>query len=177
MGKFLVINGADFSNIAFDKVKIIDSITAELFYNKAFLLKNYGNFVEGAGITIAPTNNGRGLLVIKKTDTNIPLSFNTDYSYIPILGDITKISVKITNSGYNVGLNLVTSSGKVYDSNWQPAGNEVSVNVKDYLSTTQEQLYVCVVFKSITNTKFTNETLDSLGFEITIEYNSKSLIS
>ena len=43
MGKFLVINGADFSNIAFDKVKIIDSKTVELAYNKAFLLKNYNN--------------------------------------------------------------------------------------------------------------------------------------
>lgn len=168
MGKFLIINEADFSNIAFDKVKIIDSITAELFYNKAFLLKNYGNSNQGIGLNIAPAANGRALLVIKKTDTNVPLSFDTDYSYIPILGNITEVSVAITNNRYNVGLNLVTSSKKVYDSGWQSAGNEVSVNVKDYLSKTEDQLYVCVILKSITDTKFTNETLDSLGFDITI---------
>lgn len=167
MGKFLVINGVDFSNTAFDKVKITDSIIDDLFYNKAFLLKNYGN--QGTiGVGITPTNNGRALLVIKKTDTNVPLSFDTDYSYIPILGNITEVSVAITDSRFNVGLNLVTSSKKIYDSGWQPAGNEVSVNVKDYLSQTKDQLYVCVIFKSITNTQFTNETLDSLGFDITI---------
>lgn len=167
MGKFLVINGVDFSNTAFDKVKITDSITSDLLYNKAFLLKNYGN--QGTiGVGITPANNGRALLVIKKTDTNVPLSFDTDYSYIPILGNITEVSVAITDSRFNVGLNLVTPSKKVYDSGWQPAGNEVSVNVKDYLSNTKDQLYVCIIFKSITNTQFTNETLDSLGFDITI---------
>lgn len=168
MGKFLVINEADFSNVAFDKVKIMGTITEELFYNKAFLLKNYANSNQGTGLNITPATNGRGLLVIKKTDTNVPLSFDTDYSYIPILDNVTEVSVSITNNKYNVGLNLVTSSKKIYDSGWQPAEKEVSVNVKDYLSKTEDQLYVCVIFKSITDTKFANETLDSLGFDIKI---------
>ena len=65
MGKFLVINGADFSNIAFDKVKIIDSKTVELAYNKAFLLKNYNDIIfwyAGSGDdSIVPSADGTGL--------------------------------------------------------------------------------------------------------------------
>lgn len=167
MGKFLVINGSNFSNIAIDKVSFIEENTKELV-KKAFLLSNYTNAI-GETPLIIPTDNGRGLFVIKKTDTNIPLNFNTDYSYIPIYEGIKEVSVKITNVNYKIGLCLFSDKGiKVYDSLWQPAGQVLSVNVNDYLSKTQDKLYLCVVFASLTNTKFTNETLNSLGFEITI---------
>lgn len=160
-----MINGANFSDIAIDKVSFIRNIT-EVLAKKAFLLSNYTNAI-GKTPSITPSNNGRGLFVIKKTDTNIPLNFNTDYSYIPIYDGIKEVSVKITNDNYKIGLCLFSDKGsKVYDSGWQSAGQVQSVNVEDYLSKTQDKLYICVVFTSLTNTKFTNETLDSLGFKI-----------
>lgn len=167
MGKFLVINNANFSNTAIDKVDLKkDYLTVELV-RKAFLLSNYGNAIYNT-IGIYP-NNSRGLFVIKKTDTNIPLNFNTDYSYIPIYYGVKEVLVKITDTNYKIGLNIFSDkNNRVYDSGWMPAGQVVKVNVEDYLSTIQDRLYLCVVFASITNTKFTNETLNSLGFEITI---------
>lgn len=168
MGNFLVINGSNFSNIAIDKVSFIVENTKELV-KKAFLLSNYMNTTDGERPSIVPSNIGRGILVIKKTDTNIPLNFDTDYSYIPIYDNIKEVSVKITDANYRIGLCLFSDKGsRVYDSKWQSAGQVVSVNVEDYLSKTQDKLYICVVFASLNNTKFTNETLNSLGFEITI---------
>lgn len=165
MGNFLVINNANFSNKAIDKVLLVS--TTELV-KKAFLLSNYGN-AEGQNIGIFP-HDSRGLLVIKKTDTDIPLNFDTDYSYIPIYGDIKEVSVKITNANYNIGLCLFSDKNRrVYDSGWQSAGQVLRVNVKDYLSETQGKLYICVIFSSSTGQEFTNETLESLGFEITLE--------
>lgn len=162
MGKILVIEGTDFSDVAVDKVKIIDSATVDLVFNKAFLLKEHGSSPEPISAA-----TGRALFVIKKTDTNIPLNFNTDYSFIPILGNITKISVKMTNGNYNFGVSLRTSKNLVYDTMWLPAG-EKSINITDYSSSAQGQLYLCIAFKTKTNESFTNETLDSLGFKITI---------
>ena len=163
MGKILIIKGMNFSNVAVDKVKIIDSATADLIFNKAFLLKEYGTYPT----PIVPAT-GRAMFVIKKTDTNIPLNFNTDYSFIPILDNITKISLKMTNDNYNFGVSLRTSKKLVYDTNWLSAGEKI-IDITDYLSTTQEQLYLCIAFKSKTNKSFTNETLESLGFNIVIE--------
>lgn len=167
MGKLLVINNANFSNTAIDKVGLNkDYLTVELV-RKAFLLKNYGNSEKGT-IGIYP-NDSRGLFVIKKTDTNIPLNFGTDYSYIPIYDGIKEVSVKITNTNYRIGLNLFSDKNiRIYDSGWQPAGQVQRVNIENYLSTTQDRLYLCIVFSSVTSTRFTNETLESLGFEITI---------
>lgn len=164
MGKFLIINDADFSNVAIGKVFFEN--TKELI-KKAFLLSNYTNS-EGDLFGMYPTEFGRGMFMIKKTDTNIPLNFDTDYSYIPILGDIKRVSVEISNDDYQIGLCIVSRNGKLYDSNWQNANQIQSADVTKYLSETQDQLYLNVLFKSKTNTKFTNETLDSLGFKITI---------
>lgn len=166
MGNFLIINDADFSNVAIGKVSFDN--TKELV-KKAFLLSNYtNNNPENSSFGIYPIEFGRGMLMIKKTDTSVPLNFDTDYSYIPILGNIKSVSVEISNVNYQIGLCLVSRKGKVYDSNWQSAGQIQSVDVTNYLSETQDQLYLNVLFKSKTNKKFTNETLDSLGFKITI---------
>lgn len=150
-------------------------IEAEEQIEHAELMIDYsGNAIQKRIGKAATGANTRAtvLMPVAYETKEAPLAYNAldgSYTCICMPDGINKVSIKMTNSDYYFGLALFDVSND-YDSGWIQGGQDAETSYEPDTKFSGDCWLMCTLKKGSAGTgQFTNETIESLGLEISVE--------
>lgn len=119
-------------------------------------------------------NNNRATVTIpigyKVIDAPLTLNNATGHTSIGILDGVRRITLKMANSSYYYGLALYENSSTYYDSGYIQGGSDSTVSYEpDSLFSGNCWLACTMKIGEEGTTAFTDETLESIGWECIVE--------